>query len=243
MGIGAAEQNSIGHDDGGASAGLEQAQVEGEEEQFGLLRLHDLEQILRAVFVVERSGEGGVRGDEGVFFFLARVVLRERVAVADVGIFHAVQEHVHAADAKHGVVEVEGVEEAVVEVRLELRVAKNFRVMPPEIFADRQGKTASAAGRVAHDVRRRGAHEFHHQRNLLARGAELAVLPGAGDLPEHVFVEVALGVAVLHRQLVDEVHHLREQRRLRDGEARVLHVLRVGRAVAAERAETGRRAR
>ena len=82
---------------------------------------------------------------------------------------------------------------------------------------------------------RRG--QFDHELDDVARGAELAVLPGAGDLPEHVFVEVALRVAVLHRHVIDHVHDLREQRGLRDGEARVLHVVRVGGIVAAERAQ------
>ena len=41
-----AEQHAIGHDDGGAAAGLEQAQEEREEEQLGLLGLDDLLQVL-----------------------------------------------------------------------------------------------------------------------------------------------------------------------------------------------------
>ena len=82
---------------------------------------------------------------------------------------------------------------------------------------------------------RRG--EFHHELDDVARGAELAVLPGAGDLAEHVFVEVALGVAVLHRHLVDHVHDLGQQRGRGDGEPRILHVVRVGGVVAAERAQ------
>ena len=82
---------------------------------------------------------------------------------------------------------------------------------------------------------RRG--QFDHQLDDVARGAELAVLPGAGDLAEHVFVEVALGVAVLHRHVVDHVHDLGEQRGRGDGEARILHVMRVGGVVAAERAQ------
>ena len=239
MGIGAAKQNPVRHDDRGAAAGLEQAQVKGEEEQFGFLRLHDLEQIFGAVLVVERSGEGGVRGDEGVFFHLVGVVLREGVAVADVGVLHAMQEHVHAADAEHGVVEIEGVEKMMVEMLAKLRVAENFRVMPPEVFADRHGEAAGAAGGVAHNVHGCRPQEFHHQRDLLARGAELAILPGAGDLPEHVFVEVALGVAILHRHAVDHVHDLGEQGGRGDGEPRVLHVMRVGGVVAAEGAEEG----
>jgi hypothetical protein len=45
----------------------------------------------------------------------------------------------------------------------------------------------------------------------VARRAELAVLAGAGNLAQHVFVEVALGVAVLHRHMVEHVHHLGQQ--------------------------------
>ena len=63
------------------------------------------------VLVIERAGERRIGEDERVFLLVAGVVLRERIAVADVGVFHAVQQHVHAADAEHGVVEVEAVEQ------------------------------------------------------------------------------------------------------------------------------------
>ena len=82
-----------------------------------------------------------------------------------------------------------------------------------------------------------GAVSLDHELDDVARRAELAVLPGAGDLAEHVFVEVALGVAILHRHLVEHVHDFGEQRGRGDGEARVLHVMRVGGVVAAERAQ------
>ena len=73
----------------------------------------------------------------------------------------------------------------------------------------------------------------------MARRAELAVLAGAGNLAQHVLVEVALGVAVVHRHLVDHVHHLGQQRGRGDGEAGVLHVVRKGAAVAAQTAHEG----
>ena len=40
------EEYPVGHDDGGAAAGLEQAQEQGKEQQLGLLRLDDLLQSL-----------------------------------------------------------------------------------------------------------------------------------------------------------------------------------------------------
>lgn len=71
----------------------------------------------------------------------------------------------------------------------------------------------------------------------MTRGAELAVLPGGGDLPQHVFVKVALGVAIFHRHLSHEIDHLGQQCGRGDGEARILHVPCVGRLVPAQRAQ------
>ena len=68
----------------------------------------------------------------------------------------------------------------------------------------------------------------------VARRAELAVLAGRRDLGEEVLVDVALGVAVLHRDLVDEVDRLGEERGGRDRETGVAHMPRVCGAVAAE---------
>ena len=234
------KSTAVGHDDRRASAGPQQAQKQREKEQFGLLGLDDPQEVLRATLVVERTGEGRVGEDERVAFLLARVVLREAVAVDDVGVFHAVQEHVHAADAQHGVVEVEPVEKAVVEVFARLRVAQDLRVAATEVFARGHEEAARAAGGIADDVARGGGGQLDDELDDVARGAELAVLPGAGDLAEHVLVEVAIGVAVLHGHGVDHVHDLGEQRGRGDGEARVLHVVRVGRAVAAKRAQEGK---
>jgi len=169
-----------------------------------------------------------------VFLLLAGVVLRQRVAVEDVGVLHAVQQHVHAADAQHGVVEVEAVKQAVVEVLLELRVVQQVRVALAQVLARRDKKARRAAGRVADHIKGLGRGHLHHQPDNVPRRAELPVLPGGGDLAEHVLVDIALGVAVFHRHLVKQVHHLGQKRRCRDGEARVLHVVRVGGVAVAE---------
>ncbi len=60
MRLGGAEQHAVGHDDGGAAAGLEQSQEQREEEQLGLLRLDDLQEILRRVLVIEVPANGGL---------------------------------------------------------------------------------------------------------------------------------------------------------------------------------------
>ena len=60
----------------------------------------------------------------------------------------------------------------------------------------------------------------------MARRAELAVLPGGGQLTQHVFVQVALGVPVVHRNFVQQIDHFGQQPRFfgRQGEAGVFHV-------------------
>ena len=72
MGLGRAEEHAVGHDDGGAAAGLEQAQEERAEEQLGLLGLDDLLKVLGGGLVVEAASEGRIGEDEGV---LLRIVV------------------------------------------------------------------------------------------------------------------------------------------------------------------------
>jgi hypothetical protein len=95
--------------------------------------------------------------------------------------------------AAHGVVEIKAVEHMVVKVLAQLGVVQNVRLTLAQHLARRHQKPRRAARRVADHVfgLRRG--EFHHQADDVARRAELAVLPGAGDLAQHVFVNVALG--------------------------------------------------
>ena len=60
---------------------------------------------------------------------------------------------------------------------------------------DAHEEAAGAAGGVADDVGGLRLDEIDHQADDVARGAELAVDAGRGELAEQVFVEVALGVA------------------------------------------------
>ena len=138
------------------------------------------------------------------------------------------QQHVHAANAQHGVVKVVAVEHAVVKVRVLRRHAQHVGVGGAQVFACGHQKAAGAAGRVANGVLRHRGGQGDHQINDVARGAELAVLPGGGNLAEHVFVQVALGVAVVERNGVEQIDHARQQCGRGDGEAGVTHVVRKG---------------
>ncbi len=51
-----------------------------------------------------------------IFLLLPCVVISQRVAVADIRVFHAVQQHVHAADAQHRVVKIKAMEKLMMEM-------------------------------------------------------------------------------------------------------------------------------
>ena len=83
-------------------------------QQLGLLGLDDLLQVLCGGLVVETARERRIGEDQGVLLRVIIVGLGQRVLVADVWVLHAVQQHVHAADAQHRVVEVVAVERVLV---------------------------------------------------------------------------------------------------------------------------------
>lgn len=124
-------------------------------------------------------------------------------------------------------------------VAIELGVGEEVGVMHAQILARDHQKAAGSGRWIADDVLRRRRGHLHHELDDVARRAELAVLAGARELAQHVLVDVALGVAVVHGDVVDEVDHLGEQSRSGDGEAGVAHVVGVGRAVA-QGAEEGK---
>ena len=105
-----------------------------------------------------------------------------------------------------------------------------------QVLARRDQESRSAASRVADHVAGLRRGELDHEPDDVARRAELSVLAGGGDLAEHVLVEVALGVAVGHRDVVEQVDDLGKESGCRNGEARVLHVVRVRGVVGAQSA-------
>ncbi len=155
------------------------------------------------------------------------MVLRECIATLHVRVLDTVQQHVHAADAEHGRVVLKGVEESLVEVLVQLRVGEEVRVAVAEILACDHEEATGPGGGVNHHFLRRRSHHLHHEPDDVARRAELAVGARGGHLAQHVLVDVALGVAVVHGDAVDQVDGLGDER-LRDGEAGIAHVLRIG---------------
>jgi hypothetical protein len=218
-------------------AGAQQAQEQGDEQQLGLLGLDDLQQVLGRRLIIQRSGEGRVGEDQRIGAGILVMLLGQAVAVGDVRVLHPVQGHVHGADAQHGRVKVKAVEHAVVEMGALSVVDQHPGVVVAQVFPGGHEEAAGARGGVADDVLRGRGHQVDHQRDDVARRAELAVLPGAGDLAEHVFEHVALGVPVVHRDVVEQRHDLGQQVGVGEAEARILHVDAVAGAFLAQGAQ------
>jgi len=177
-----AEQHSFGHDHRSAPADLQEPQEQREKQEFGLLGLDDLLQVLRGRLVIERAGERRIGEEKAVAVLLARNVLGEGIARLNHRIFDAVQNHVHRADAQHGRIEIEAVKRALVEMPPQFRIAQYFGMLFAQEFARRDEKAAGAAGRIADRIAGRRLGQLDHQLDDVARGAELAVLPGGRDL-------------------------------------------------------------
>ncbi len=244
MGGAGAEEHAIRHDDRRSTARLQQPNKQREKEQLRLFRFDDALQILGCVFIVERPGKRRIGQHQRVLFLLAGVVLGERVAALYIRIFDAMQQHVHAADAKHGVSEFEAVEEALVKVlcaasdRRKGSAWRSRRYSPvptrnPQVPAAGSQSTSFGVGAVSSTMSR-----------MMWRGVRnWPFVPAAGELAQHVLIHVALGVAVVHGNVVDQVHYFGQQRRRGDGEAGVAHVMRIGRAIRRVYAGMGRHAR
>ena len=92
------------------------------------------------------------------------------------GDFDAVQQHVHAADAQHGSVEVVAVEHAGVEVFPLRRVGQDRGVLFADVLlrcCDQE--PCGAAGRVADLIRRLWGDHVDHQLDDVSGVRELAV--------------------------------------------------------------------
>ena len=152
VGRGGAEEDAVGHDAGAAAAHPEHPQKQGQEQEFRLLGLADLEEIGGDDVRVQTPLEGGVGQDQGIPVPV-RVLVGEAVPILDEGVVDAVGHHVHGADAEHGPVHVEAVEHVVEEVVL-LPAVEEDLLLPVllQVFPRRHQKARGAAGRVYKDA-------------------------------------------------------------------------------------------
>ena len=225
VGLGGAEEDAVGHDDCRPPAHAEEAEKEGEEEELGLLGLDYAEEVLGGGLVVEATREGGIGEDEGVGAGVVGMGFLEGILVADVGALDAVEHHVHAPDAEHGGIEIKAMKDVLGKALAGGFVGKDLGlVVLAQVFPGGHEEPAGSAGGVADDVGGGGCGHLHHQIDDVAGGAELPVLPGGCDLAQHVLVDVALEVAVVHGELVEPVDDVGEQAGGGHNEEGLLHV-------------------
>ena len=102
-----------------------------------------------------------------------------------------------------------------------------------QVFFGGNQETGSTTSRVADGKVGLGLHQFHHHLDDMARGTELTVETGLGNLGQKVFVHIAADIAVLHLlhlviNLIQAVHHFAQQQRGGQLEDGIAHVLGIG---------------
>jgi hypothetical protein len=175
--LGRSEQHTVGHDRRRPPTGLQQPQEEREEQQLGLPGFDDALQILGGVLVIQRPGERRIGEHHRIVLSIKSIGFGQRVAVAHIGMFDTVQQHVHRPDPQHCAVEVETGEHLVVKVASSLPAGDLVGVMRAYVLGGCDQESARSRGRVDDGVAGFGRHHLDDQLDDVSWGAELAVLP------------------------------------------------------------------
>ena len=227
------EEDTVGNDAGTPTAGLQHPQEQCQEQQLRLLGLADLQQVSGHRIRIQTALEGGIRQDQ-IELFLIRVLVAEAVPVLNEGAVHPVGHHIHGADAEHRAIHIVAKEHMVQEMILLPPVEEDFFfVVGHQVFFRCHQETGSTASRVADGKVGLGLHQLHHHLDDMARGTELTIETGLGNLGEQILIDVAADIAVLHLlhlviNLIQAVHHLAQQQRGGQLEDGIAHVLGIG---------------
>src|SRR5690606_34856757 len=119
--LGGTKQYAIWHDHSGTATKFERAQNMRHKQQLGFFGFDQAEYIRVGIGFIQAAFEWRIGEDdvEEVFFLPGDVLFNgfaQRVLVQNIGAIHPVQGHVHAADAKHGGIEVKAPEHVFVDM-------------------------------------------------------------------------------------------------------------------------------
>ena len=142
----------------------------------------------------------------------------------DVGILDAMQHHIHRTDTKHGLVCIIAGEKTGLKVSRILRLHQLCSLVRDDVGTTLLQEAGAPHGRVKNLVFESRLHELHHHVDNVARGSELAVFAGSGNLAEQVFIDIAHEVFVVHVQGIDAIHHLGQHIARGNEKHRVFHV-------------------
>ena len=135
---------------------------------------------------------------------------------------------VHRSDTKHREVSVETVKHLVLVVVGILLLQEFLPVVLLNVFRTLHDESGTTHCRVADRVFQGGLHQLHHHADDVSRCAELTVVSRCCHLPENILVGVAHRIAVVHIEVVDTLHYLRQRARTLNEEGGILHETTVG---------------
>ena len=232
MGGTVAEQYTIRNDGGATATHLQHTDEQADKQQFSFLGLGDGKQRLAHRLIVEAARERWVGQAQGISV-LVGVVGREAVPILDVGIVNPVQHQVHCTDTQHREVGVEAVQHLVLVVVGILLLQQFGLVMLTHILGTLDDKTRTTHSRVTDGVLQGGLHDFNHHADDVSRCTELTVVARSRHLAEHILIDIAHRVTVVHVKMVDTLDNLGEGTGALNQEGRILHETAVGRLLAA----------
>ena len=207
-----AEQGAVGQHHGGASARLQQADDQGEEQVRRLPGAEVLREVaLDAVLLLAAEGRVGEHDVHAVLALPADIGPRQGVVVAhEARVFDAVQQHVGDAEHVGKLLLFDGAERGLHGL---------FVLGPPDMALAHvpQGtgqESAGAAGRIEQRLARFRVDPVDHECGHGAGRVVLARIAGRLQVVEDLFVDVAEMLAfaqVVEVDLVDPVDHLAHQ--------------------------------
>ena len=184
--IGGTEQHAVRHDAGALAALFQHPQKQGQEQQLGLFRVgHGLQVVVDALGV-NGAFEGRICQANGVSI-PDLVLLGNAVLIVDFWVGDRVEHQVHGRKPQHGAVGVKAGKHRAGKM-LPLLIRHGIFIVAANIFCRCHQKARRAAGGIADGILRGRPQKLHHHFNDVARRAKLAVLPGGGQLSQHIFV-------------------------------------------------------
>lgn len=162
-------KNTVGHDDGKRGRRVAGLSDERQERQFPVLESTTLRILPSTASRSRLPLKGRLASTSVAFLGEIGIGFAERVDIAELWVFDAVQDEVHGADADHGGVELHAHEHVFLEIAHDFIAVQFFFVVLPDVLARHGEEAATAGAGVADDVFQCGLHHIDHHADDVAR--------------------------------------------------------------------------
>ena len=133
------------------------------------------------------------------------------------------QHQVHRPDAKHRLVGIETMEHLVAVMFRILFLEQGLLVVLLHELRRLHDKPRRTHRRVANRIVQIRLHHLDHHADNVSRRTELPVVAACGHLAQHILINVAHRIAVVHVEPVDTIHNLRKRACIRNQERGTFH--------------------